>query len=67
MSVAKLTLSTLLETRGRWNQRLPGDYVIVGLQPKPDYPAPFDVTCAGDIRWHDLPARRADCPTCSPR
>lgn len=62
---AKVTLSTLLEARGRWSQRLPGDYVIVGLQPKPDYPPPFDVTRAGDVRWHDLPDARADCPTCS--
>jgi len=64
---AKLTLSTLLEARGRWNQRLPGDYVVLGLQPKPDYPPPFDIGRAGEVRWHDLPDRRDDCPTCSPQ
>lgn len=61
---SKAALSTLLE-RGRWNQRLPGDYAVVGLQPKPDYPAPFDMGCAGDIRWLALPDRRDDCPTCA--
>jgi molybdopterin/thiamine biosynthesis adenylyltransferase len=62
---SKMTLSTLLEARGRWNQRLPGDYAIIGLQPKPDFPTPFDLSCAGDIRWHVLPNRRDDCPTCT--
>jgi molybdopterin-synthase adenylyltransferase len=62
---AKMALSTLLEARGRWNQRLPGDYAIIGLQPKPDFPHPFDITCAGDVRWHPLPGRRSDCPTCA--
>lgn len=64
-TAAKAAVSTLLERRGRWNQRLPGDFAIIGLQPKPDYPAPFNVSCAGDVRWHELPARRTDCPTCS--
>lgn len=63
-TAAKVAVSTLLERRGHWNQRLPGDFAILGLQPKPDYPAPFDITCAGDVRWHDLPAARSDCPTC---
>ncbi len=63
---AKMTLSTLLEARGRWHQRLPADYVIIGLQPRPDMLEPFDLDCAGDFRWHKLPARRGDCPTCAP-
>lgn len=63
---SKMTLSTLLEARGRWNQRLPGDHAIFGLQPKPDFPAPFDLSGAGEIRWHALPNRRDDCPTCAP-
>jgi molybdopterin/thiamine biosynthesis adenylyltransferase len=61
---SKAALSTILE-RGRWNQRLPGDYAVVTLQPKPDYAEPFDVDTAGHVRWLDLPARRDDCPTCS--
>ena len=62
---AKATVATLLERRGRWNQRLPGDYAVVGLQPKPDYNPPFDIACAGDVRWHPLPESRPDCPTCT--
>jgi molybdopterin/thiamine biosynthesis adenylyltransferase len=63
---SKAAISTILERSGRWNQRLPGDYAIVTLQPKPDYEPPFDVEAAGSVRWFDLPARRTDCPTCSP-
>lgn len=62
---AKVTISTLLEAKGRWNQRLPGDYAVLGLQPVPDMASPFDLDCAGEIRWHDLPARRGDCLTCA--
>ena len=62
---AKVTVGALLERRGRWNQRLPGDLAIIGLQPKPDYAEPFDVETAGDVRWHPLPERRSDCPTCT--
>lgn len=61
----KATVSTLLERRGRWNQRLPGDVAIVGLQPKPDYAEPFDIDYSGEVRWHPLPDRRPDCPTCA--
>jgi len=61
---SKAALSTILE-RGRWNQRLPGDYAVVTLQPKPDYEEPFDIDTAGHVRWFDLPDQRNDCPTCS--
>jgi molybdopterin/thiamine biosynthesis adenylyltransferase len=63
---AKTVLATVLEARGRWNQRLPGDWAVVGLQPTPDMPAPFDTERAGEVRWHPVPARREDCPTCAP-
>jgi molybdopterin/thiamine biosynthesis adenylyltransferase len=63
---AKAILATVLEARGRWSQRLPGDWAIVGLQPTPDMPAPFDIDRAGEVRWHPLPGRREDCPTCKP-
>jgi molybdopterin/thiamine biosynthesis adenylyltransferase len=62
---AKAVLATVLEARGRWSQRLPGDWAIVGLQPTPDMPAPLDIDRAGDVRWHPLPRRREDCPTCA--
>jgi hypothetical protein len=62
---AKVALSTMLEARGSWNQRLPGDYALLGLQPTPDMPPPFDLERAGEIKWFALPDRRADCPTCA--
>lgn len=61
---AKVAISTLL-TGKHWHQRLPGDYALIGLQPTPDMPPPFDISCSGDVRWHDLPAPRPDCPTCA--
>jgi hypothetical protein len=61
---AKAVLASVLEARGRWNQRLPGDWAIIGLQPRPDTPKPFDVERAGDVRWRNLPRPRDDCPTC---
>lgn len=62
---AKAAIGTLLEAHGFFNQRLPGDWAVIGLQPSPEMPAPFDVAGAGDIRWHDLPRQRDDCPTCA--
>ena len=62
---AKAAISTILEARGRWEQRLPGDLAIIGLQPKPDMAAPFDIDAAGEVRWHQLPERRLECPTCA--
>jgi hypothetical protein len=62
---AKATLATVLEARGRWSQRLPGDWAVVGLQPASDAPPPFDVETAGAVRWETLPPRRGGCPTCA--
>jgi molybdopterin/thiamine biosynthesis adenylyltransferase len=61
---AKVALATLL-TRVFWHQQLPGDFALIGLQPTPDMPSPFGITRACDVRWHDLPASRPDCPTCA--
>jgi len=61
----KAALATVLERKGRWSHRLPGDWAIVGLQPMPEMPPPFDLEEAGAIRWLDLPPRRDDCPTCA--
>lgn len=60
----KAALATVLEARGRWSQRLPGDWAVVALQPTPEMPAPFDIDQAGGVRWRDMPNRRADCPSC---
>lgn len=60
---AKAAVATLLESNGHWEHRLPGGWMLVGLQPN-GAPPPFDVERAGELRWADLPARRPDCFTC---
>ena len=62
---AKAALATVLEARGRWSQRLPGDWAIVGLQPTVDAPDPFDLDHAGAVRWQEMPPRQEGCPTCA--
>ena len=61
----KAVLATVLERKGYWSQRLPGDWAIVGLQPTPEMPPPFDIDEAGVVRWLGLPPRRDDCPSCA--
>lgn len=61
---AKVAVSTLLEPLGYREQRLPGDHAILGLQPKPDMAPPFDLNCAGELGWRNLPAPEPSCPTC---
>lgn len=65
-AAAKAAIATVLERRGRWHQRLPGDSAIVGLQPVPEMPRPFNIEHAGEIRWELLPPPHPDCPTCAP-
>jgi len=64
---AKATVATLLEPLGYREQRLPGNQAIIGLRPKPGMAVPFDIEHAGEVRWHDLPAPREDCPNCGSR
>jgi molybdopterin/thiamine biosynthesis adenylyltransferase len=61
---AKAAVSTLLEELGFSDQRLPGGQAIIGLRPKPNMEAPFDIERALEVRWHDLPPPRVDCATC---
>jgi molybdopterin/thiamine biosynthesis adenylyltransferase len=61
----KIAVSTLLERQGRWAQRLPGDVAVIGLQPVPDLPPPFNLERAGDVRWDDIGPSVPDCPTCA--
>jgi hypothetical protein len=61
---AKLTVATLLERHGIPEQRLPGDHMLLALRPRPDWPAPFDLRRAGDVRWRDAAQPRPGCPTC---
>lgn len=62
---AKVAVATLLERKGHWNQRLPGDAMTIGLQPVPDAGPPFDIERAGDIRWSFIGPIRSDCLTCA--
>ena len=62
---AKMAVATLLERRGRWEQRLPDDIALIGLRPVPDLPPPFDLEHAGEIRWARIGPSIADCPTCT--
>jgi hypothetical protein len=61
---AKVSVATMLEPLGFREQRLPGDQMTIALQPKPGMAAPFDLECAGEVRWRELPEPRPDCPTC---
>lgn len=61
---AKATVSTILEERGYPDQHLPGGHAVIGLRPKTNMAAPFDIEHAGEVRWHELPPPRPDCPTC---
>lgn len=64
---AKLAIATLLESRlGDGTQQVPGEHAIIGLRPGGDLAAPFDLQCAGDIRWSSIPPPRENCPTCAP-
>ena len=63
---AKVTVATLLEQKGHWPQRLPGEQALVALRPLPDLPAPFDLERSGDMRWGPSWTSKPDCPTCSP-
>lgn len=62
---AKAAVATLLEQRGHFEQRLPGDVAIVGLRPVPARPDPFDIERAGEIRWKAIGPSRPGCPTCA--
>ncbi len=62
---AKAAVATLLEQAGHWEQRLPGDVAVVGLQPVPDVAAPFDVERTAEVRWSPMVASNPDCPTCA--
>jgi len=64
---AKVVVASLLERLGDRSQALPGDALTVPLHPTPDLHAPFEMDRALDMKWRDLPAPRATCPTCGAR
>jgi molybdopterin-synthase adenylyltransferase len=63
---AKAAVATLLERYGHIEQWLPGDHAVIGLQPPPDMPDPFDVDRAGEIKWSQTGRPRPGCPSCRP-
>lgn len=63
---AKISVATLLERAGHIEQWLPAEHAVLGLQPPPSLPAPFDVRRAGEVKWNDTGRPRPDCPSCRP-
>jgi hypothetical protein len=62
---AKVSVATILQSlHGDHTQRLPNEHAILGLNPRGDLAAPFDVNKLGVTRWLSLPPPRPDCPTC---
>lgn len=62
---AKVAVATLLESHhGDHTQRLPGEHAIIGLRPRGDLAAPYDVMAPTEIRWRSIPPPRPTCPTC---
>lgn len=60
----KVVVATLLDRKGHRDQRLAGDHAILALRSVPGMAEPFNLTAAGELAWEQLPAPRADCPTC---
>jgi molybdopterin-synthase adenylyltransferase len=63
---AKAVVATLLEQKGHWAQRLPGEHGLVALRPVPDLRSPFDLEETGGVRWNPPWSSRSGCPSCSP-
>jgi molybdopterin-synthase adenylyltransferase len=61
---AKVTVATILDSKGHRDQRLPGDQVVIPLRPRPDLTSPFALDTSLDVRWRALPDPRPDCVTC---
>lgn len=62
---AKVAVATILERKGHWAQRLPGEQVQVALRPLPDLPEPLDMETTLSLRWGPGWPSRQGCPTCS--
>jgi molybdopterin/thiamine biosynthesis adenylyltransferase len=65
--VAKAAVSTLMERRGERGEKLAGDHGAIALRPLPGFPAPFDFSAAGQVRWVETAQSRPTCPTCGER
>jgi hypothetical protein len=60
---AKLTVATILEEAGRYDQVITGEYAITGLRREVDAAPPFDVE-PGQVRWLPTAPQCDGCPTC---
>jgi len=60
---AKVSVATLLEDAGHHDQRLPGNWALVGLRGDVPLVPPFNVP-PGEIHWPRMPHPVAGCPTC---
>lgn len=60
---AKLTVATLLEEAGHYDQLITGEYAIIGLRRDVSAAPPFDVE-TGQVRWLPAAPQRNGCPTC---
>lgn len=61
---AKVTVASVLERSGHFDQRLPGEHAVVGLRLRGPYTSPYDVARTGEVRWHPATPPRAGCVTC---
>jgi len=61
---AKAAIATLLERAGYYDQVLPGEYLVIGLRPRPGLLPPADVYRAAELRWSGIGPPLPGCPTC---
>lgn len=61
---AKAAVSTILEVRGHWDQRLTNDHLVVGLRPDARWLPPFDQARVLDVGHASLPPPNPECPLC---
>jgi molybdopterin-synthase adenylyltransferase len=60
---AKVAVATLLEYSGHYDQRIDGDWAVVGLRGDLRAPEPFRLS-PGEVRWLPHVASVPSCPTC---
>jgi molybdopterin-synthase adenylyltransferase len=60
---AKLSVDTILESKGHFAERVVDDHAVVGLHRDLAAPAPFDLA-AGQVHWRPVGPPRPGCPTC---
>ena len=60
---AKLTVATILEATGHYDQVITGEYAIAGLRRDVTPASPFDID-PGQVRWLPAAPERDGCPTC---